>query len=106
MSTYRNMDTIEKELIFLLHILIAAVLTGFIGYERGRVSKPAGVRTNMLVGGGVCLFVILGEGMVLRFSGIGIAVALRHYILAIGVTLFVLFINWLLAQTWFKKKEG
>ncbi len=152
------MDNVKSELIFLLHVIIASVLTGIVGFERGSAKKPAGLRTNMLVGGAVCLFVILGEGMVMRFSdlglgdyittdpiriiqsivlgisfigagmvlhtkneqevkyltssatillssGIGISVALRQYILAIGVTFLALLINCLLAQTWFKKRE-
>ncbi len=153
------MHTIEDELIFLVHVILASVLTGIVGFERGIARKPAGLRTNMLVGGAVCLFVILGESMVIHFSelglgsyittdpiriiqaivlgisfigagmvlhtrkeqrvkyltssatilfsaGIGISVALKQYILAVGVTFFVLFINLLLAHTWFKKREG
>jgi putative Mg2+ transporter-C (MgtC) family protein len=153
------MNTIENELDFLLHIVIASILTGIIGIERGSVRKPAGLRTNMIVGGAVCLFMILGESVVMRFSdlgfgayittdpiriiqaivlgisfigagmvlhtqkeqkvkyltssatilfsaGIGISVALRQYILAVGVTLFVILINWLLAHTWLKKREN
>lgn len=152
------MSTLENELIFLLHVVIAAILTGVIGYERGDIHKPAGVRTNMIVGGAVCMLVLLGEvifihylslghddiitadptrilqaivvgisfigaGIVLHdkkeeevkyltssatilFStGIGISVALKQYIFAIGVTIFVLVINRLLAHTWIKKKE-
>ena len=152
------MIEIEKELIYLLHVVIASVLTGIIGYERGRINKPAGVRTNMIVGGAVCLFVLLGKSLVIHFidlglgshiaadpiriiqaiilgisfigagmvfydrkeeelkyltssatilfsAGIGISVALKYYILAVGITMFVIIINLLLAQTKFKKKE-
>lgn len=139
----------KSELIILLHVIIASVLSGLIGLEREKEHKPAGVRTNMLVGGAVALLVALGEiivihfhslglsefistdptrviqaiivgisfigaGMVLQIaqeqkikylttaatilfsSGIGISVALRQYILAVGITLFILFINYLL----------
>jgi putative Mg2+ transporter-C (MgtC) family protein len=63
--------TVEKELIYLLQIIIASVLTGFIGYERGSIHKPAGVRTNMIVGGAVCLLVLQGETMVDHFIDLG-----------------------------------
>ncbi|MFO7924510.1 MAG: MgtC/SapB family protein [Bacteroidales bacterium] len=138
-----------NEFSVLLHVIIASVLSGLIGYERGKVDKPAGIRTNMLVGGAVALLVelggiivlhfrmlglaefistdptriiqaiiigisFIGAGMVLQIeqdgkikyltsaatilfsSGIGISVALRQYILSIGITLFILFINYIL----------
>lgn len=140
----------------LIHVIAAAFLAGLIGYERGKVDKPAGVRTNMLIGGSVALLVNLGEiivihftsnelagyistdptriiqaiimgisfigaGMVLQIekekevkyltsaatilfsSGIGISVALRQYILAAGITIFILFINYILGHI---KRKG
>ena len=140
-----------NEFVILLHVIAASVLSGLIGYERGKIDKPAGVRTNMLVGGAVALLVNLGEiivihftsnglagfiatdptriiqaiimgvsfigaGMVLQIekekevkyltsaatilfsSGIGIAVALKQYILSAGITLFILFINYSLGH--------
>lgn len=44
---------------------------------------------------------------ILFATGIGISVALRQYYLAIGVTLFILFINYLLglAANWVKNKR-
>ena len=142
----------------LLHVVIASVLAGLVGFEREAGDKPAGVRTNMMVGGSVALLVMLGEvivryfrdagladvisadptrvihavivgisfigaGMVLQIakeqkikylttaatilfsSGIGIAVALRQYYLAVGVTLFILFINYLMGQITRKMKQ-
>lgn len=139
----------RQELIILLHVALAAVLSGLIGLERGKFEKPAGFRTNMLVGGAVALLVCLGKiivehfheaglseyinadptriihaiivgisfigaGMVLQIpqehkikylttaatilfsSGIGIAVALNQYIIAVGVTVLILIINYLL----------
>jgi len=152
------MENYAFELALLMHVIVASILCGIIGYERGKVNKPAGIRTNMLVGGSVALLVMLGEvivvyfsslsldgviqadpiriiqsivigisfigaGMVLHIenkkevkyltssatilfsSGIGIAVALKQYILATGVTLFILFINLILAHTKLKKQE-
>ena len=44
---------------------------------------------------------------ILFSSGIGISVALRQYYLAVGVTLFILFINYLLGKlTSSIKKDG
>ncbi len=134
------------ELNILLHVVIAALLCGIIGYEREKEDKPAGIKTNMVVGGAVALLVSLGEVIVAHFdevgfnefismdptriiqaiivgisfigagivlqieteykikylttasiilfsTGIGIAVALNQYVLAVGVTVFILVIN-------------
>lgn len=141
----------KEELTILLHVIIASILSGLIGLEREKVEKPAGVRTNMLVGGSVALLVCLGEiivihfkeaglaeyisadptriiqaiivgisfigaGMVLQITseykikylttaatilfstGIGISVALRQYYIAVGITAFILFVNYLLGS--------
>ena len=49
------------------HILLAALLGGVIGLEREWHGHPAGLRTNILVGVGSCLFTILSiEGFPLR----------------------------------------
>lgn len=151
----------ERELYVLLHVAIAAVLSGLIGLERGKFEKPAGFRTNMIVGGAVALLVCLGKiivenfneegltefirvdptriiqaiivgisfigaGMVLQIphehkikylttaatilfsSGIGIAVALNQYIIAVGVTIFILIINYALRliETKLMKKKS
>lgn len=50
------MDITEQLLIF-LDIVITCVLTAFIGIEREAAEKPAGIRTNMIVGASSCLFV-------------------------------------------------
>jgi putative Mg2+ transporter-C (MgtC) family protein len=139
----------KSEFAIFLHVLMASGLSGLIGIEREKGHKPAGVRTNMLVGGAVALLVAMGETIVVHFhdlgltdfistdptrviqaiivgisfigagmvlqikeerrikylttaatilisSGIGISVALGKYFLAVAVTLFILFINYLL----------
>jgi putative Mg2+ transporter-C (MgtC) family protein len=43
----------------LLRLVAAAVLSGFIGFEREAARKPAGLRTHMLVGLGSALFAIV-----------------------------------------------
>jgi putative Mg2+ transporter-C (MgtC) family protein len=47
----------ELELWILLRLVIAAMLSGLIGYERERTGKDAGLRTHMLVAVGATLFV-------------------------------------------------
>ena len=43
----------------MLRILLSAVLGGLVGFEREKNKKPAGLRTNMLVCIGSCLFTII-----------------------------------------------
>lgn len=146
---------LKEQLEILLDIVIASVLCGIIGLERETIQKPAGFRTNMIIGGAATLLVSLGKILVENFentatsgilradpiriieaivvgisfigagtilkqegktgvlylttaatilftSGIGIAVALKQYILAIGVTLFVLIVNRILRLIEFK----
>lgn len=137
----------NNELLMLLNIAIAAVLTGLIGLEREIKHKPAGFRTNMIVGSAAALLLSLGRvivetyanidklkdnvqadptrvieaiivgisfigagtilkgngdekvyylttaATVLFSAGIGIAVALEQYILAVTATLLILIIN-------------
>jgi putative Mg2+ transporter-C (MgtC) family protein len=49
------------ELWILLRLVIAAVLSGVIGYEREYTGKQAGLRTHMLVAVGAALFVSFNE---------------------------------------------
>ena len=51
----------ELELWILLRLLIAATLSGLIGYERESSGKQAGLRTHMLVAVGAALFVSFNE---------------------------------------------
>ena len=138
----------ENQLWILLDVWIAVVLCAAIGREREYNEKPAGLRTNMIVGGISCFFVsissninnyvvesglnqnidvdtdpirvlqailvgisFIGAGTVLKSkegtnikylttaatllfsSGVGIAVALHAYIIAIGLTVIILLIN-------------
>jgi len=43
----------------IFRLVLAAVLTGLIGVERESKHRPAGLRTNILVGLGSCLFVLI-----------------------------------------------
>src|SRR5689334_679349 len=51
----------ELELWILLRLVIAAALSGAIGYERERGGKQAGLRTHMLVAVGAALFVSFND---------------------------------------------
>ena len=51
---------VSSQLFILLDVVIAMVLAGVIGYERGIKDKPAGFRTHMIVGGASCLLFSLG----------------------------------------------
>lgn len=57
------MDWIEQ-LLMLLNVGIASALTGLVGIERERVDKPAGIRTNMIIGGASCLLISLTEPLI------------------------------------------
>ena len=47
------------ELEMVLRILLAAVLGGFIGYQRDKADKPAGIRTMVLISFGSALFTVV-----------------------------------------------
>lgn len=133
---------VSHDLSLLLRLLVAAGLTGLIGWEREAQGKAAGFRTHMLVGVSAALFMILGEVMLQRYpaadgssrldvsrvleavvagvsflgagtifvsrgqgvrglttaasllaaAGVGVAVGLERYLLAVGTTLLLLLI--------------
>jgi len=51
----------ERELFILLRLIVAAILSGLIGYERERTGKDAGLRTHMLVAIGAAMFVSFSD---------------------------------------------
>lgn len=63
-NSYVNMD---MELRILLDLCIATVLAGVVGLERELGSKPAGLRTHMIIGAVATLFVYLGQVAVREF---------------------------------------
>jgi putative Mg2+ transporter-C (MgtC) family protein len=58
----------ELELLILLRLVIAAVLSGLIGYERERGGKDAGLRTHMLVAVGAALFVSFTDLFIIEYQ--------------------------------------
>lgn len=50
---------IQEQLYVFLDIVITVILTALVGIEREEADKPAGVRTNMIVGGASCLLVAI-----------------------------------------------
>ncbi|MBU1091830.1 MgtC/SapB family protein [Patescibacteria group bacterium] len=55
----------------MFQILLAAVLGMFIGFEREKMGKPAGLRTYMLVSMGSALFTLMSVGGFVGFTGNG-----------------------------------
>ncbi|MFD0932655.1 MgtC/SapB family protein [Psychroflexus salinarum] len=60
------------ELLILMNVTIAAVLTGFVGLEREAKDKPAGFRTNMIVGSSSALILSLGKVLVENYMESGL----------------------------------
>ena len=58
----------DVELWILLRLLIAALLSGAIGYERERGGKQAGLRTHMLVAIGATLFVSFTDLFIVEYQ--------------------------------------
>lgn len=59
------------QLLLLRGLLVAAVLSGLIGWERERHQQGghgAGLRTHILVGVSAALFIVLGESLVTSFA--------------------------------------
>jgi len=143
------LETYHQQLLILLDVMIAGALSGLVGIEREKFKKPAGLRTNMIVGSISCFFVsisnvlieflsggsgmqnlsvdpiriiqaivvgisFIGAGTILKSdqknsvfylttaatllysSAIGISVALKQYVLAVGLSLLILIINWVI----------
>lgn len=59
---------LEADLWLLLRVVIAAVLSALLGWEREVSGKAAGLRTHILVGMSAALFVMLGELMLVRYQ--------------------------------------
>ena len=56
-------SSVMSSLYIFIRLIIAAVLGGIIGLEREKLTRPAGVRTHMIVCLGSCLIMLLGEYM-------------------------------------------
>lgn len=63
---------LDSELLILMNVGIAALLTGFVGLEREVKDKPAGFRTNMIVGGSSALILSLGRVLIESYIQIGL----------------------------------
>ncbi len=53
---------------FLIRLVVAALLTGAMGWEREKTGKNAGLRTHMLVGVASALFMVISEAILLTSS--------------------------------------
>lgn len=62
------LENYAQQLWGLLDVFIACVLSGVVGYEREVHQKPAGFRTQMIVGGASALLVVLADVSVTRYE--------------------------------------
>jgi len=53
------MLTVEQQITMILQLCLSLVLAGVIGYEREKYSKPAGLRTHMVLAIGCTILTIL-----------------------------------------------
>ena len=58
------------ELEITLRLVLAALAGGFVGIEREKHGRPAGLRTHLLVAVGSCLMVIVSEGFYLKYGNV------------------------------------
>ena len=62
----------NDDLAILFKLVVAAVLSGILGWERETLGKQAGLRTHILVGVSAAMFVGLGEALMDYFGrGVG-----------------------------------
>jgi len=59
----------SNSITMMFQILLSAMLGMVIGFEREKMSKPAGMRTYMLVSMGSALFTIMSVGGFVEFTG-------------------------------------
>jgi putative Mg2+ transporter-C (MgtC) family protein len=65
---------VVSELRLLSGLVVAAVLSGLVGWERQAHRSGAGLRTHMLVGISAALFVVLAEELIKQYDGAGTGV--------------------------------
>lgn len=70
------MITVSEQLLILMDIAIAAVLSGAIGGEREKLDKPAGLRTNMIIGSISCFLVAISPHLS-NFVAVNVSEELR-----------------------------
>src|SRR5690242_14073309 len=58
------------ELDIVIRVVLATVLSAFVGIEREYHHKPAGLRTNVMVGLGACLFTLVSIRAADIFAGL------------------------------------
>ena len=60
---------IQTQLLLLIRLVAAGILSGILGWEREAARKAAGLRTHMLVGIASALFTLLAELAVVDYPG-------------------------------------
>ena len=61
-------SSVWNELTLMVALLVAALLSGLIGWERESRRAGAGLRTHMLVGISAALFVVLAEQLIVQYA--------------------------------------
>jgi putative Mg2+ transporter-C (MgtC) family protein len=74
-----------SEVELLGRLVVAAVLTGLVGWERQTAGKAAGLRTHVLVGVASCLFVVLGVSVAQDFTASNVRIEPFSLIQAVAV---------------------
>jgi putative Mg2+ transporter-C (MgtC) family protein len=60
-ADFSDLPSLSQALQVTVRLLLAALLGGLLGWERGRAGKSAGLRTHMLVALGAAIFVLVPE---------------------------------------------
>ncbi len=60
----------SSDLAILAKLLLAALAGALVGMEREKHGRPAGLRTNMLVGVGACTMMIISEAFYLKYGAV------------------------------------
>ena len=83
----------RQEAELLVRLLIAAIFTGAIGWERETARKSAGLRTHVLVGVAACLFATLGISVATGFPGNPANVRVEPYTIIQAVAMGIGFLG-------------
>lgn len=75
----------NTEVEFLVRLVVAAILTGALGWERQTAGKSAGFRTHVAVGVASCLFVVAGFSVAQDLGGSNVRIEPFSLIQAIAV---------------------
>jgi putative Mg2+ transporter-C (MgtC) family protein len=79
---FSDLPSFSEALRVTVRLLLAALMGGLLGWERGRAGKAAGMRTHMLVALGAALFVLIPQQM--RMSSSDVSRVIQGLVAGIG----------------------